>query len=145
MVFGIALCSCNEQPKTNKHTLNNQAVSQTAIVGDWTLDGMYAGIDTLNIPDVPDIKLETNISFYNNGQYKKHDAYYTIKNHREKAPGYTSNYRLNGDTLFLYEPMVKHWYALYLKISSKNKMEIGSRKGYSHLDIHYYFSKARKQ
>lgn len=113
------------------------------IIGDWIVDNMYAGIDTDNIAKFPDINLEANLSFYNNGRFRKKYSY-TDKNQQEKIASYMSDYKVKGDTLFVYEPIIKHWYALYAIMSTKNKMEIGNGKGYAHLDTHYYFGRIGK-
>lgn len=128
----VILCySCTEGNKTFENQVKSDNSLQSNIIGKWKIDQMYAGIDTANTLDFPDINLETGISFYSNDSYK-------INN----KP--TSDYKVKGDTLFIYEPVVKHWYALYATINSNNKLEISSRKGYSHLDMHYLFGKVAK-
>lgn len=143
-ILGLAACSCHTPAKPNNHNLKAQSTLKTAIIGDWTPEGAYPGIDTFNVAKMPDIQLDANLSFYNNGCYKKHDVYYRENNQNKKAPGYIANYRVNSDTLFVFEPISKHWYALHATINSSNKLEIDTRKGYSHLDTHYLFSKSDK-
>lgn len=135
----VLFFACNSGQRQDQ----DKPVLKTDIIGSWQVSDMCSCLDTTS-RDFPDINLEPKISFLKNGKFKKDDVYYSEDGKQKKVSGYTSIYKINGDTLFIYEPIIKHWYALYANIYRKGRLEIGSRKGYSHLDTDYNFDKTSK-